>query len=179
MINRAIFFIGIVFFMSACFENKELVNDKDISVALEAFVVNQIDDSTNYKTFFILDQFAGYLPNELIKADLLMIDSVLDVETVDYMIHQYDYQKSNLIGKYIPKKYLDQITNRLIYREGVVCFLISPPMFTRNKKHFVINATCYFLVKGERVWDTLYFFLTKKDEKWILEGLIKSSKNNL
>jgi len=149
------------------------ISKEDIIIALNFAISDVISENPNYEDYLLLGNFTKIISGSQMTDELLNVDSVLNQTNVNYMIDQYYSRKGELLSPYISETYHDKIVDKLTYREGLVCFELSPPLFSVDKNCFVLNMIGYFSVKSNEKWDALYFVFFKKDNKWKLEGIIK------
>jgi len=168
--------VGIVILsLSFCSCQSQIKQDnvtlKDITSALRFAMDNEVFSKvkSNYEIFSYFDYS---LNDSTLYSDLLGVDTVLDKENVYYMAEQYRQLAKKEIKSFISPVY-NNLVDDYSGNKNIIHFELSAPMFSKDKKTFVLHVLSIFNVNGKPKWDDLYFVFSKKSENWKLNGLIK------
>lgn len=141
---------------------------KALKFAMENVVLKKYD--TKCEIFSLFDHS---LNDATIYKDIIGIDAVLDETNVHYMIEQYNSLAKKEIKPYIQSWYNKKLVDNCSRDKNITHLEFSAPMFSYDKKTFVLHVLSIFDVKGNPKWDGLYFVFSKKNDTWKLIGLIK------
>ena len=151
------------------------ISSSDIINALKFAMDNVVLKKFGTK-YEISTLFENSLDETTIYKDLIGIDAFLDESNVHYMIEQCNSMAKKEIKSYIPALYNKKLVDDYSGDKNLKHFEISAPMFSYDKKAFVLHVLSIFDVKGNTRWDRLYFVFSKKNDTWKLIGYIKQSK---
>ena len=164
--------IPIVFLIS-CKRTPQEISDIDIKNAITVFMDTKASQGNDNGNYIVFPEFNMELSNN----DFINLteDTVFTAENIDYIKNQYYQLKKRSIKEFFPEKYYSKF-NPDRPKPGQWCYSMDPPLFTIDKKHFIIYSKGYFWVKDEIRWDDLYFVYIKQGENWKFQRYIKSKK---
>lgn len=131
------------------------------------FFIDSMLYKAHHDNFLVSPKFLNDLSEKKIKE--LNIDSILRQKDIMFMTKQYTKYKEMRLNDYINEKY-DSIITLNKPNKDQFYYVISPPLFSRDKKYLLFYAKAFFKIKKKYRWDDM-FFLFKKDKKlWKLIG---------
>jgi len=147
--------------------------------------INKIDTIEDYKianSYFIKKvlfkkgeelTIASFFYSEITKDDLENIcsDSAFQNEDIEYLNQQYENLKNKKTSFLFFNKDFKYINNEKP-KKGAWHYLISPPLFTKNKKNFIIFARGYFWHNDSIKFDQLYYRCRQNNSSWKLVEVI-------
>ncbi len=165
--------ITLIFTIVNCTNTTQNVTDSDIKHATAFFMDSIISKAVHGDNYIIIPSYSG----ELSEKDFLNLitDTILTKENIEFMKTQYSILTKRDIKEFFPEKYFSKF-NTDEPQIGQISYLMDPPLFTKDKQHFLIYSQTFFWVNDEIKWDDLYFLFGKEKRSWNLEGYIKRIK---
>jgi hypothetical protein len=170
--KKTMYFLLLIF-ASCKSSTKEAITEEDLKDATSFFIESMVNKATHGNNYTI-DTFYD---TTLTDSDFfyLAYDTILTRENVEYMKVQYKNFKNRRPIEFVNERYHSKMQSAS-FKKGYFHYFMSIPMFTKDKKRFVIYSKTFFWVQDTIRWDDLYFVFKKKENNWKREVFLNRPK---
>ena len=150
-----------------CSKPKEKNNHSEEMQEALIFLIDSMLYKAHGDNFLISPKFFKELRKENIKG--LITDSILRKEDLHSMAKQYTKYKEMKLGNYINEEY-DSIITKNQPNKDQFYYVISPPLFSSDKKFLLFYVKAFFKVNKKYRWDEMFFLFGKEKNHWKFLG---------
>jgi hypothetical protein len=165
-----IIFIVFCLFFCCCKNIEKEITEAEVIEATAFFMDSIVNNAIHGDNYLVIPRYNA----DLTEKDFvnLGLDTVFTNEDISFMRKQYNILSKTELTQFISSKYTSKFNeNEPIL--GQVSYLMDPPLFTLDKKHFIIYSRTFFWVKDVIKTDDLYFVFERKKDEWKLVGFIR------